>query len=376
VPDYANLRKALLCQGEPKRVPALEYSIDPSIKAQLLGRPVRSVDDEAEFSLKAGYDVVPIAYSFKQILTERGAAAAGHGHMKKAEAQYSANDEQTSTRLWAEAGNGLITDQASFDNFDWPDPDDYPYEKLERLGQILPSEAKALPLVGYIFAGTWMLMGFERFCYDLADGAPLAARIADRLGQFAHRIVENVLQYDCVGAVCMPDDMAYTTSLMVKPDFLRRHVFPWDKKIGRLVHGKRLPYCLHSDGRYVPVIDDLIECGFDAIHPCEPASMDMVELKKQYGGRLCLCGNINLDSTLTLGTPDEVEEEVKLRICTIGPGGGYCCGSSNSVTEYVPYANYQAMIGAIKKYGEYSISGFQAGDSRRPLRNAAARGPT
>jgi len=242
--------------------------------------------------------------------------------------------------------------------------------------RIVPSEAKALPLVGYIFAGTWMLMGFERFCYDLADGAPLAARIVDRLGQFAHRIVENVLQYDCVGAVCMPDDMAYTTSLMVKPVFLRRHVFPWDKKIGQLVHGKRLPYCLHSDGRYVPVIDDLIECGFDAIHPCEPASMDMVELKKQYGGRLCLCGNINLDSTLTLGTPDEVEEEVKLRICTIGPGGGYCCGSSNSVTEYVPYANYQAMIGAIKKYGEYSISGFQAGDSRRPLRNSATRGPT
>jgi len=64
-----------------------------------------------------------------------------------------------------------------------------------------------------------------------------------------------------------------------------------------------LPYLFHSDGRYVPVIDDLIACGYNAIHPCEPASMDILELKRQYGGRLCLCGNINLDSTLTRGTP-------------------------------------------------------------------------
>ncbi len=352
MPDYANLRKTLLCQGEPKRVPALEYSVDPSIKAQLLGRPVESIDDEAEFFLEAGYDVVSIAYSFKQILT---AQAASHGHMKKAEAQYSANEEGTSTRLWAEEGDGLITDEASLDNYDWPNPDDYPYEKLERLGQILPAEAKALPLVGYIFAGTWMLMGFERFCFDLADGGPLATKIADRLGQFAYGIVENLLQYDCVGAVCMPDDMAYTTSLMVKPDFLRQYIFPWDKKIGDLVRSKDLPYLFHSDGRYVPVIDDLIECGFHSIHPCEPSSMDMVELKKQYAGRLCLCGNINLDSTLTLGTPEDVDAEVKLRIETIGPGGGYCCGSSNSVTEYVPYENYLAMLEAIKKYGQYPL---------------------
>jgi len=77
-----------------------------------------------------------------------------------------------------------------------------------------------------------------------------------------------------------------------------------------------------------------------ALNPLEiKAGMDLIELKKQYGGRLCLCGNINLDSTLTLGTPEDVDAEVELRIQTIGPGG-YCCGSSNSVTEYVPYANY------------------------------------
>ena len=55
-----------------------------------------------------------------------------------------------------------------------------------------------------------------------------------------------------------------------------------------------------------------------------------------------MCGNIDLDSTLTLGTLEEVEEVVKLRIRTVGPGGGYCCGSSNSFPEYVPFDNCMA----------------------------------
>jgi uroporphyrinogen decarboxylase len=103
------------------------------------------------------------------------------------------------------------------------------------------------------------------------------------------------------------------------------------------------------------VLDDILACGYHALHPCEPASMDIQRLKEQYGGRLCLMGNINLDSTLCLGTPDEVREEVKLRLRTIAPGGGYCCGSSNSVPEYVPYENYLAMIRTIQEHGEYPI---------------------
>ncbi len=355
MPDFPNLRRAFLRQDEPLRVPALEYSVDASIKAQFLGRPAATIEDEAEFFLSAGYDCVPVLFGMKLTMSELAAAAKGDAPMRVAEGHYAADRSQTSVRLWAEEGEGPIRDDASFDDFPWPDPDAYAYANLTRLGEILPSEAKVVPLVGYIFAAAWMLMGFERFCYDLADGAPLATKVVRRLGELHQRVVENLLQFDCVGAICMPDDMAYTTSLMVRPEFLREHVFPWHKRIGDAVRSKDLPYLFHSDGRYLPVIDDLVECGYNAIHPCEPSSMDIVELKRRYGDRLCLCGNINLDSTLTRGTPEEVEEEVKLRIRTVGPGGGYCCGSSNSVTEYVPYENYLAMLRATEQYGKYPL---------------------
>jgi len=356
MPDFANLRRAFFCQGEPAYVPALEYHVDRGIKTQFLGREPKTVEDEAEFFLGAGYDFVPYLLGMKLTLIERGSTAGlGRKLMKTAEG-HDGQREPSTTRLWAEEGEGLIVDEASLDVFDWPDPDAYKYHEIQRLGEILPSEAKVIPLVGYVFAAAWMLMGFERFCLDLAEGGPLAAKVVDKLGRLHVRVVENLLDFDCVGAVVMPDDMAYKTSLMVRPELLRKHVFPWHQRIGRMVRAKGLPYLFHSDGRYVDVIDDLIECGYNALHPCEPASMDILDLKQKYGGRLCLCGNINLDSTLTLGTPRDVEEEVKLRIRTVGPGGGYCCGSSNSVTDYVPFENYLAMLDATKKYGEYPLA--------------------
>jgi uroporphyrinogen decarboxylase len=200
-----------------------------------------------------------------------------------------------------------------------------------------------------------MLMGLERFCIALAAGEKLVERVIDRVARTQQRATENVLQFDCVGAIRMPDDLGHTGGTLVAPKLLREHIFPWHERIGRPVRAKGLLYLYHSDGRIYGVIDDLIACGFHALHPCEPASMDIERLKRQYAGRLCLCGNIDLDSTLTRGTPQDVEEEVKLRIRTIAPGGGYCCGSSNSIPEYVPYENYLAMIRAIRKYGEYPI---------------------
>lgn len=360
MPDFENLKRALLCQGEPAVVPLFEGSIHDDIKSRFLGKPAGTLEAEVEFAAAAGYDYVHITMGLRQTMRGEKLGLMGSKNvdsavLKPASARYNPFLEQESTRLWAEEGQGVIHDDASFDNFPWPDPDGYDYSVLERLGKLLPPGMKAIPNVGYIFTAPWMLMGMEGFCIGLADRAPLPRRVIQRVGEIQYRVVENVLQFDCVGAVRMPDDLGYTSGLIVSPRILREYIFPTDKKIGDLVHSKGLPYLCHSDGRLYDVIDDLIACGFNALHPCEPASMDIAELKRKYAGRLCVCGNINLDSTLTMGTPDQVEEEVKHRIRTVAPGGGYCCGASNSVPEYVPFENYVAMIGAVKKHGRYPI---------------------
>lgn len=360
MPDFENFLTAVGCRGEPKRVPQFDGSIYEDCKVRLLGRPIQGLADEVDFWMQAGYDYVPITLGLRQTIRgERGgmmgAKQVQSAVLRPAEAQYNPFAAEKTTRLWAEEGSGLIHDRRSFDDFPWPDPDAYDYAALDELGRLLPDGAKAIVNVGYVFMASWMLMGLENFLIALASGEPLVERVIRRVGEIQYRVAENVLEFDSVGAVRMPDDMAHTGGTLVAPRLLREHVFPWHKRIGERVRAKGVAYLLHSDGRLYDVLDDLVECGFQAVHPCEPASMDIERLKRDYGGRLCLCGNINLDSTLTRGTPEEVEEEVKLRIRTLAPGGGYCCGSSNSVPEYVPYENFLAMIRAIQRYGVYPI---------------------
>jgi uroporphyrinogen-III decarboxylase len=86
----------------------------------------------------------------------------------------------------------------------------------------------------------------------------------------------------------------------------------------------------------------------------EPNAMDIAEVKKRYGRRVCLMGNIDLHYTLTQGTPEETEKEVRRRIEDAGPGGGYILASANSLTAYCKPENILAMHQALLKYGNYS----------------------
>jgi len=361
MPDFDNLCRALRCDGEPTYVPIFEGTIAEDIKDRFLGKPTGSLEAEVEFCMQAGYDFVPLTIGLRQTMRGETTGVMGTKRVSTsilhpAQSKYNPFSQETSTRMWAEEGQGIIHDAASFENFPWPDPDAFSYDTVERLGRLLPQGAKAVINVGYVFTAPWMLMGLERYCIALAEGESFVTRMIERVGSIQLRVVENLVQFDCVGAIRMPDDLGYTTGLTINPKLLRKYVFPWNKKIGNVVRAKGLPYLYHSDGRLYDVIDDLLECGFCALHPCEPSSMDIELLKSRYQGRLCLMGNIDLDTTLTMGTPAEVEEEVKQRIRTIAPGGGYCCGASNSVPEYVPYENYVAMINAAKKYGKYPIN--------------------
>jgi uroporphyrinogen decarboxylase len=164
------------------------------------------------------------------------------------------------------------------------------------------------------------------------------------------------LRYDCVGALWHADDIAFKTQLLVSPRILRNHVFPWYTEMNRMAHAKAVPVVYHSDGALQEVVEDIVGCGFDGLNPIEPPAMDINAVKQLYGKRISIIGNIDLGYTLTRGTPDEVRAEVRQRIRDLAPGGGYAVSSSNSVPEYVPLANFNAMREATFAYGRYPIA--------------------
>jgi uroporphyrinogen decarboxylase len=198
-------------------------------------------------------------------------------------------------------------------------------------------------------------MGFEAFCLTVHDDLDMVKYITDRLGEESMALLEQVLSFDCVGAMWLQDDIAYTNGLMVSPVILRQIFFPWMQRAAQICHAHGRPFLFHSDGQIDAVLPDIIAAGTDALHPIEPKCMDILKVKRQFGDRLALVGNLDLGYTLTRGTPQEVRQAVRELIQQVAPGGGFLLGSANSITNYVPLENYQAMLDATFEYGRYPI---------------------
>lgn len=145
------------------------------------------------------------------------------------------------------------------------------------------------------------------------------------------------------------DDLAFKTSLMFSPAVWDEFFAPYLKQS---VSHIKIPWIYHSDGNLVPLLDKMLELGMNGIHPLEPGTMNLDYLKKTYGKKVCLVGNIDINHTLRDATEEEVHATVKERIEQMGPGGGFIICDSNSVPEYCNPRNIQWMAEAVAKYRE------------------------
>jgi uroporphyrinogen-III decarboxylase len=110
----------------------------------------------------------------------------------------------------------------------------------------------------------------------------------------------------------------------------------------------QLKVAYHTDGVVDLIIPELIEIGIDVLNPIQPAAMDPVKLKAEYGDRLCFWGSMDIQQTLPFGTPEEVRAEVLTRLGTIGRGGGLIIGPTHNLQLDTPLENFWAMVDAIR----------------------------
>ena len=335
-PDFNRLKTALLLKGEPDRVPLMELGVGQKVKEAYLGKKIDSMEAEIEFWEAAGYD-----YIIKQT-----------GYL--IEVRKTLYPEKEEVREWIREDKGIITSDEDFHRYPWPEPQDIDLTFLEEIAPLLPSGMKIISGTCGIFEQVSQVMGLETFCIALKDNPGLVEKLFQRIGSLTWEVFQRIGEHDKVGALWYNDDLAYNKGTIVSPDVLRQYLFPWLKKMGKYCRERDLPFILHSDGNLWAIMEELVEIGFNAIHPIDPTAMDIREVKRRYGDKLCLVGNINLD-LLIRGTPEEVEEEVKAKIKDLAPGGGYCLSSSNSIPDSVPPENYRAMVEAGKRYGIYPL---------------------
>jgi uroporphyrinogen decarboxylase len=319
-------------------VPLAEIGVDLEFMKAFLGKPVTDLPTVCEWWKTAGYD-----YTLLQV---RGQPLPDSAQEKIADGVFRNDGPDTASSF---DPHGVHDDQ-SFESYPWISPEAIYFKDVDLIKKCLPEGMKLVVCVGPIFRGILGCMGFEGFAVARVENPALVKAVADKMGQITVSAVENLVQRDYVGGIWLGDDSAYTQGLMASPDFFRTYIYPYYTQIGKLCRWHQKLYLYHSDGQLLEVFDDLIGCGIQAIHPNEPTSVDIAELKQEWGDRLAFVGNIDMDM-LSRGTPEQIVEATRYLLEKVAPGGGYALSSGNSLSKYVSVANYRAMLESAGKYG-------------------------
>ena len=148
-------------------------------------------------------------------------------------------------------------------------------------------------------------------------------------------------------------DFGTQTSQFLSVDTLNDLYVPYYKRMNDWIHQnttwKTFKHCC---GAIYPLLDSLINAGFDIINPVQIAAKDMdpQRLKDEFGDRVTFWGGgVDTQKTLPFGTPAQVREEV-LRLCDIfGKDGGFVFNTVHNIQANVPVENVVAMMDTLKE---------------------------
>jgi uroporphyrinogen decarboxylase len=353
-PDKPNIGRLLtaLSHREPDRLPHLELWVTSKpVYEYVLGRRLEydvedarvggisvAPEDHVEFAARLGMDAVLCNFSWRPNNIFRRASDGTEHYV-----------------------DGSVKTRTDLENLEPPLPISDQFRYLERYLRAAEN------------TGVGIVANFTSFF----DSAMLAAGVNDSFllfhddRHFLEEIMDVILEHQVkvMDEVCtkfgnqiaffmVNDDIGYNDGLMINPDMFME-IFP--RRMRRLIApakdlGKLL--LMHTDGKMDKIIPILHDIGIDAVHPIEPESNDIFQVKKQWAGRIALIGNIPT-VLLAYGSKEEIGERVREYCTNLAPGGGYVLGSSTSIMEGIPPENFVAMTEAVHKYGRYGSLGVR-----------------
>jgi uroporphyrinogen decarboxylase len=148
-------------------------------------------------------------------------------------------------------------------------------------------------------------------------------------------------------------DYCFNTGPFLPLPWFDRFVTPYLK---RLIDGYRsmgIYVIKHTDGNIMPIIDRLVDARPHALHSLDPqGGVDIAEVKRLYGDRICLCGNVNC-GLMDTGTDEQVVESARYALKHGMPGGSYVFATSNCVYTGMRPERYELILDVWRREGIY-----------------------
>ncbi|MBI2300448.1 MAG: uroporphyrinogen-III decarboxylase-like protein [Armatimonadetes bacterium] len=250
----------------------------------------------------------------------------------------------------------FVQSVADLDRYPWPRADWFDFttvrEQCER--------QRDLPVMAGSFSPFYfhnLLRGLEQSLVDLAILPELTHVLVERLSDFHYAYCERLFEAagGLIDITMFADDFGTQTGLMVSQAMVEEFHLPAYRRLSRLCrdHGVRVFH--HDDGAIWDLLPGLIDSGVNVLDPvqyrCGPVDLDW--LKDTHGGRLAFHGGVDNQEVLAFGTVDDVREEVRKCLRTLGRGGGYILAPCHNLQPVSPVENIVALYETAFEEGVY-----------------------
>ena len=199
-----------------------------------------------------------------------------------------------------------------------------------------------------IFELSWYLRGFSQVLQDFHINRDFLHAYFNKLKEWARTAGRKLVETG-VDIIFMGDDVGSQDQMLISPETFREFLKPIYAELFDTFRAINpdVKIAFHTDGNVMPVVEDYIEIGVDILNPIQPECMDPVEIKEEFGDKLVLHGAVSLQETLPLGTPREVEKEVKYLIKKCNTNGGFIIGPSNALFKEIPMENIITLYNSV-----------------------------
>ena len=141
------------------------------------------------------------------------------------------------------------------------------------------------------------------------------------------------------------------------PGIFRKYELPFVQQATEICRKGGVISHLHVCGKSLQVAEIVAtETDLDSMEPLEEpptGNVDLADIKKRFGNKICIKGNLNTTEFMLRATPEQVEEKCKRAIEAAGDGGGFILSTGDQCGRDTPDANLFKMVEVAKTYGKY-----------------------
>lgn len=201
----------------------------------------------------------------------------------------------------------------------------------------------------------WAQMrGTQTMIMDLLDYPELMALFFQAYTEYAISLTDYVLINTTIDSIGLGGSS--TSMSVISPDLHKKYSLAFGQAISQVAHKYEVPVQYHMCGKSrkaLPITAEMGVDGFDALECPPTGDIDLAEVKKVFGDKVSLRGNVNSITKMLNGQTADVEKEVIRCLNAAKDGGGFILG----VGDQTPYAtseeNLFCFVETGKKYGAY-----------------------